>query len=1580
MRTNLRTLLLSLPALLLFAGCPAEVDGPVTVLPAPLPGTPLPADPALICRDQLETSVVVRGVGFSPVPIGIPHDPRTALPSITLSRRSTLDGQGAEAFSFTYPGDPNEPNSELLSWQGQEQMTLVVNQSLLLAADRVGLLEDGIFDITVTNPNGNEGRSLGALAVAPRPTLTGAAPTLLCLAQGPRDLVLSGTTFLRDEVRLPTLTTGASRFDQVVLSGCADIDHAGIAAEVCDTATYTLPDGSLAEGTHDLVLTNPEAAACHTEELVTLRVVPPPSISVVEPALVCTADGTRDVIVRGADFLNVDGVPPTATVGGTPVTVTGATDCAPLPTTGLTVLRCDTLALTLPQGVVTAPEEPELVVTNPDPAGCSGSATALLGLMPPPVITDVQPPALCDDGSDATLVLTGTDFTVLGTTPPTVRVDGSDAPTVTASDCTPQTVAGQAVELCTTLTATFPTTGFTGTEVRVEVENPDPVGCISTWADPLPLMTPPAILSAVPALVCTEDGSQAITITGTEFLVVGGQGPAVTLGGTAVTSTVTAASCTPTTIGPVAAERCTELVATAPQGSLVEGDVEVTVTNPPPLVCGGSSSAVLDAPPPLTIVSTAPSGMCEASPPTQVTITGTGFLDVDGALPTVTFGGSAVTVDGLGTCQDLTVAGQQVQACEELLVTLQPNTLPTGDVEVIVTNPGLAACTESATGVFSASVVPSLTSVVPTEFCTELGGTLTLTGTGFYATTSVTLTDAGGAALPADSVTFVSDTELEASWGVGLPRGSYDLTVSNGPSCDATLPGAVSIEPRPFVFFIDPPVAYNGVAIQATIYSDGLTSQASSVRLLGPNGEVEALSGSSVAGRPNQIFVTIPAGLAPGTWDVEVTSTTGCLGTLVGGLEITNNTSLALAGIDPPFGSTNLQTPVIVTARPDPLGAGEVDFVSTPRAYLNPNPSGPGTTAAALQATVHVDAKTLTAVVPPGLATGSYDLIVVNPNATVGVVSNAFTINANDPPVVTAVVPGSLDANATVSIEVQGQAFDTVGGATVDLICRDPAGVIYTGSAASPVVVDPTSTTATVNVGAIVDGGGGAVSAGAVCVVRLTNFDGAHFDYSAISIKTPSQNLNSWTGTAPMLAARRGLGLQAGRPTATSRYLYAIGGDDGALAGARSTVEGVNVGVYGQLSSWVDQRNGLQTATGPAPRTLAGHTKIGRFLYAVGGHDGAAPVATILRAQILDPLATPEVVDLSLDLGEGSGLAPGFYSYRIAATFPTSDGANPGGESLPGEVLGVLVPDISGVELTLVWDAIPGADGYRVYRTPTAGASVDTAELLATVSGTTTYVDTGADTTTAGALPLPPGSLGRWHEAGMSLGTPRYRLAAASGPDPALPGTHYLYAFGGDDGAGNALASVEVFTVQVTPPALPKASEQQTLTAAGLTTAALPSARESHGTFVVSHDDFAVVPTGSTWIYVGPGEDGAGASVAEMNAFEVAAGGDITTFLQVSAPNGRERAGAADGNGFLFLIGGAGALTSGVSARLCAAGDPGCTGGPPEPPDLQNWNGLGISLSEGREDPGMTQESAFFFIAGGFNGTAVTNSVDQTVK
>jgi hypothetical protein len=826
-------------------------------------------------------------------------------------------------------------------------------------------------------------------------------------------------------------------------------------------------------------------------------------------------------------------------------------------------------------------------------------------------------------------------------------------------------------------------------------------------------------------------------------------------------------------------------------------------------------------------------------------------------------------------------------------------------------------------------------------------------------------------------------------------------------------------------------VIYNELSVDVTVFAAGLSvdSALDKIELIDGTGDVDELTVVDNT-KPSRIVATVPnedpdtsSPYAPGDYTVRVTSVLGCSGELAGGVEITSTLDNTLVtSIAPSFVSKTFPTAVTVT------GSG---FTPVPRVYIS---SGTGT-ATPLGAVEVRSGTELTAIVPGGLPQGPYDLIVVNPVASnweVDVLPGGLVVTGDEPPVITSVVPASLAAGSSDTITLSGTGFYPT--ATVQLRCKLGAGAInvVTGAVNS---VTGGGTVASVDVD-LSAGSPGDPGAGSVCVVRLTNpgpdtgtaADDAYFDFSALSVTNSSLNLSGWTSGTTLRDGRRAPAALAGRPTQTSRFLYAIGGDAGSGSDelsrgtVRTSAEAATVDLFGTMGSWEYQRNDLSTTVvggtaSSTPRTQMGSARIGQFMYLVGGHDGTNAQSTLLRAQVLDPTATPAIDELDAELGDpdaDTGLEGGLYYYRVSATFPSDDDNNPGGESLPGELLPVQLPDRDeGIVLSLTWAPIPGAHGYRVYRTPMADAAADELELLVEQAcgtlatdlcdcGTNAddcgYTDDGTVSTMGSETPMPTGSLGVWHavdgarceDANCALTSAREGLVTVAVRDrveaSTTTDTYYLYAFGGRNAAGTYLASFELATVTVN---LASASVAETQTVADWVAGAndFVSARADLGAWVMNAESSALIrgsgSPNAVWIYLGGGRTtGDSAADGSIAAALVQAGGNLGAWVSDGDATGLVGLGAGSANDQLYTFGGK-TSSDGTSAALC--GSPagmggGCSGGITDPPDIQNFNSLGGAASVDRMFMGYTQESAFFFLLGGHNGTNAVATTERTVQ
>jgi hypothetical protein len=226
------------------------------------------------------------------------------------------------------------------------------------------------------------------------------------------------------------------------------------------------------------------------------------------------------------------------------------------------------------------------------------------------------------------------------------------------------------------------------------------------------------VVSAVSPSSGSTAGGTSVTITGSGFAGA----TAVTFGGSAGTNVVVLSDTSITVTSPAHAVAVTNVRVTAPAGqSAVVSADQFTYSSAPvgPVVSSVSPN-------------TGPT-----SGETLVTITGSGFTDAT----TVVFGGVA--------------APSFAVRSDSKIVAVSP-THAAGTANVQVTAPSGQSAVVSADQ-FAYGVVPVVSGVSPASGSTAGGTLVTITGTGFTSSSSVSF---GGVA--AQSVTFVSGTTLSA--------------------------------------------------------------------------------------------------------------------------------------------------------------------------------------------------------------------------------------------------------------------------------------------------------------------------------------------------------------------------------------------------------------------------------------------------------------------------------------------------------------------------------------------------------------------------------------------------------------------------------------------------------------------------------------------------------------------------------------------------------------------------------------------------------------------------------------------------
>jgi hypothetical protein len=229
------------------------------------------------------------------------------------------------------------------------------------------------------------------------------------------------------------------------------------------------------------------------------------------------------------------------------------------------------------------------------------------------------------------------------------------------------------------------------------------------------------------------------------------------------------------------------------------------------------------------------------------------------------------------------------------------------------------------------------------------------------------------------------------------------------------------------------------------------------------------------------------------------------------------------------------------------------------------------------------------------------------------------------------------------------------------------------------------------------------------------------------------------------------------------------------------------------------------------------------------------------------------------------------------------------------------------------------------------------------------------------------------------LASAREGLATVAVRNPSDANTYYLYAIGGRNGSGTYLNTYEVATVTLS------GSNTQTVADWIAGSHTLSSPRAELGAWVASANNSNIIRSSGTpnsvWIYLGGGRTSAVAVDTAVEAGQLQVGGDLGTFVTANVTSLKSSLagfGVGAANDRLYTFGGSATAADGTSASLCSGSGGGCAGGLPGLPN-NAWNSLG-SATTSRIYMGAAQESAFFFVTGGWFSGATLTSTEQTVQ
>ncbi|MCA1665447.1 MAG: IPT/TIG domain-containing protein, partial [Myxococcales bacterium] len=395
---------IALCAALALVGCSHAMDGPTPTITKIVPS---------VACNQLDTSIVITGTGFVPVPEQTLQKMSVLLlPTVTL-----VDAGGVKTAVDT----------SAVTWTDETSMTFIVHASLGL--------QPGVYDVVVTNPTGKSATAHGALTMVPPPTLVSIKPTEICDMRTTQ-VTLTGTSFRDDPATAPLVVTVGTPTPTVL----SEADGAVTFVDA-QTVTVNIPPG-LPDGVWSVTIQNADGCSSTLDNALTIA--PPPTITSIAPTSAWNGQDTT-ITISGTGFRMTPAVT-IAAAGGAAIT--------------LAVSFVDAQHVTAIVPKATPAGSYTLTLTNPD--GCSATTALTVTNRAPVTVTGVVNPFGCST-KDTPITITGTFFE---STPQAFLVAAATA----GADLKLKNVAFVS---STKLTAIVPSGGVIGGAYTLEVVNPD---------------------------------------------------------------------------------------------------------------------------------------------------------------------------------------------------------------------------------------------------------------------------------------------------------------------------------------------------------------------------------------------------------------------------------------------------------------------------------------------------------------------------------------------------------------------------------------------------------------------------------------------------------------------------------------------------------------------------------------------------------------------------------------------------------------------------------------------------------------------------------------------------------------------------------------------------------------------------------------------------------------------------------------------------------------------------------------------------------------------------------------------------
>ncbi len=768
------------------------------------------------------------------------------------------------------------------------------------------------------------------------------------------------------------------------------------------------------------------------------------------------------------------------------------------------------------------------------------------------------------------------------------------------------------------------------------------------------ITAPPSVKSATENVLCDAQGAITVVVEGSDFATLDGEVPRVIFtpaggqGGAVELLATSADLCTtPAAPAGVALATCTRLTVKVPLGALQPGSYQVAVRNPRDTGCTSVEDVRLFvvAPPVLKTVSANP--VCAQQQDNLLTLSGEGFVKLDGTMPRVRFVSVATGAPPIefpaasiaGCTASAGPKGVDLSLCQTLTVNVPRGALPAGSYQVAVKNPQATACISAEDVRAAVAPAPQVGQITLGAVCTaQADSTVRVSGTGFLVSTdnqgahgpaatingmpfASTATDC--ATLPDAAGTQTCNTLLITVPKSSLAVGTYPLSINN------PAPAACHTEMMLQLGSVPPPILASAQPQRICVGGGSLTLAGQNFR----DGAAAIVNGFSSsrstvpAGGQSGVFDFAGGMKGGGPFDVSIQNVDGCQSSLPAKITVVPGPSIITTDpqVLPASVTTTVYAYVISTIFP-------VQSVKLSVANKNnynitlPSSIDP----------VHPGRVALTT---SGLAAGDYDMMYVDQNPCPALLPNALKVRDTADNKVLTIAPATSSAAADTTVTLTGAGFaatpwiylSPVGGGqavvlsgvvwksatrllarvaagaaagTYDVVAVNPDGTYgilaagYTQTAAG----SPTPVVTAVNPGSVVNG-----------VTTTVTFAGSAFRAPTVTLTCQDKDGNAAAGATATVKSTSPTSLSVDVAPAGTVCIARVINSDGtffdysALGVTNASLDLVGFQAGPSLTS--ARRSPAVVAARPTPDT--------RYVYAFGGDTGAdnAPLDTVEAAK-----------------------------------------------------------------------------------------------------------------------------------------------------------------------------------------------------------------------------------------------------------------------------------------------------------------------------------------------------------------------------